>query len=124
MNTLNDEQLRLFSTPEPSVESSFYDWKIDQEGIKKTTNGSGFSLPQDKANKLQINYNADTQRCQENQGSNATHTTNVKIQSTSTLNQNKQPLLSAESLCEAVSFRATSTVLSDALGYWGERRNC
>ena len=36
MNTPNNEQLSLFGTPEPSVESSFYDWEIDQEGAEKT----------------------------------------------------------------------------------------
>ena len=60
MNTPNNEQLRLFSTPEPSVESSFYDWEIDQEGAEKLTNGSGSSLPQDEANKIHLNDNTNT----------------------------------------------------------------
>ena len=60
MNTPNEEQLQLFSTPEPTLESSFYDWEIDQEGVEKQTKGSGSLLLQDEANKIHLNDNKDT----------------------------------------------------------------
>ena len=59
MNAPNNEQLQLFSTPKLPVKSSFYDWEIDQEGVEKSANGSGSSLPQNEANKLQINDSTD-----------------------------------------------------------------
>ena len=37
MNIPNDQQLQLFSTPEPSAESSFYDWEIDSREAEKQT---------------------------------------------------------------------------------------
>ena len=62
MNTPNNEQLQLFSTPEPHLESSFYDWEIDREGTEKLINESGSSLPKNEVNKLPINDNRNT-RC-------------------------------------------------------------
>ena len=84
MNTPNDKQ--------PSKSQSC-DASLNHEGAEKQTNGSGSSLPQSETDKLHLNDNTDTERCQENQGRNATHTTNVKIQSISTPNQNKQQFI-------------------------------
>lgn len=60
MNTPNDEQLQLFSTPEPPLNSSFCDWEIDSPGAEIQTNRSGSGLPQDEAIKLHLNDNIDT----------------------------------------------------------------
>ena len=67
MNTPKARQLSLFSTSELYLKSSF-----------------------NEVSKLYLNNNTNTGKCQENQEQNALHTTNVKIHSTSTLNQNKQ----------------------------------
>jgi hypothetical protein len=81
MNTSNDKQ---------PFKSSSFDTKNDQFGLEKPTKLSGYEQSANEALKLQLEDNTDTERCQENQGRSATHTTNVKIQSTSTPNQNKQ----------------------------------
>ena len=66
MNTPNNEQLsdalwvQLFTTPEPPLESSFYDWEIDQEGYENSIEISEYEQLQSEANKLQLNNNTDT----------------------------------------------------------------
>ena len=62
MNTSNDKQLQLFSTPEPSSEPSFYDWEIDQEGYENSIGISGYEQPQSEAKTLHLNDNTNT-RC-------------------------------------------------------------
>ena len=68
MDTPSNEQLsdalwvQLFSTSEPHLESSFYDWEIDREGTEKLINESESSLPKNEVNKLPINDNRNT-RC-------------------------------------------------------------
>ena len=57
MDTSNDQQLELFSTPKPPSKSSFYDWEIDQEGVEKSTKGSESARPQTEAFKLHLNDN-------------------------------------------------------------------
>lgn len=53
MNTPDDNQLSLFSTPEPSLKSSFCDWEIDQEGYENSISISGAdSLWQDTLGRL------------------------------------------------------------------------
>ena len=60
MDTPNNEQLQLFSTPEPPVESSFYDWEIEQEGYENSIELSGYEQSQSEANKLHLNDSTDT----------------------------------------------------------------
>ena len=67
MNTPSNEQLsdalwvQLFSTPEPPVESSFYDWEIEQKGYENSIElSAGYEQSQSEANKLHLNDNTYT----------------------------------------------------------------
>ena len=60
MNIPNEEQLQLFSTPEPPLNSSFCDWEIDQEGYENSIGISGQEPTENEASQLQINDNINT----------------------------------------------------------------
>ena len=60
MNTPDDNQLSLFSTPEPFLKSSFCDWEIDQEGYENSIEISGYKRTENEVSEIQKNDNTDT----------------------------------------------------------------